>query len=73
MFFLCVHIVKRMSTFMHIHAYIDVHKCLHLIRAFSKLFSLEKIEFSYLKIIKIKALFKYTYNIFKSTSLRGLI
>lgn len=56
----CVHIVQRMSTFMHIHAYIDVHKCLHLICAFSKLFSLEKIVFICLKVIKMKALFKNT-------------
>lgn len=61
-----------MSTFMHIHAYIDVHKCLHLICAFSKLFSLEKIVFSCLKVIKNEG-FVQKYNIFKSTSLRELI
>lgn len=68
----CVHIVKHMSTCMHIHAYIDVHKCVHLLHAFSKLLSLEKTEFSCL-VIKMKALFIHTYKMFKSTNLRDLI
>lgn len=65
-------IVKHMSTLIHIHAYMDVHKCLHLICAFSELFSLESTEFGCV-VIKMKASSKHAYKISTGTNLRELI